>query len=110
MAFGRSGRRPCRAELPDLAAVYSKHQAEGLTILGVDDEQVETVSGFVASNFIPYPILLDLNGRVTRMYRASAIPTTFVIDRRGTLRAVLSGSRSSSAFEQAILPRLIEKP
>jgi cytochrome c biogenesis protein CcmG/thiol:disulfide interchange protein DsbE len=96
--------------LPDLAAVYSKHQAEGLTILGVDDEQVETVSGFVASNFIPYPILLDLNGRVTRMYRVNAIPTTFVIDRRGTLRAVLSGSRSSSAFEQAILPLLIEKP
>ena len=101
---------PCRAELPDLAAVYSKHQAEGLTILGVDDEQVETVSGFVASNFIPYPILLDLNGRVTRMYRVSAIPTTFVIDRRGMVRAVLSGSRSSSAFEQAILPLLIEKP
>lgn len=54
----------------------------------------------LASNFIPYPILLDLNGRVTRMYRANAIPTTFVFDRRGT----------RSTFEQAILPLLIEKP
>ena len=64
----------------------------------------------LASNFIPYSILLDLNRRVTRMYRANAIPTTFVFDRRGTQRAVLSGSRGSSAFEPAILPLLLEKP
>jgi|GEM_PF-849659 len=102
---------PCRAELPDLAAVYSKHQAEGLTVLGVDDgEQAEAVSGFLKNNYIPYPVLLDSNQRVARTYRVSAIPTTFVVDRRGTVRAVLSGSRSSGEFEQAILPLLFEKP
>ena len=102
---------PCRAELPDLAAVHSAHQADGLTILGVNDgEQAETVSSFLKNNWIPYPVLLDSNQRISSTYRVSAIPMSFLIDRRGVMRTVLSGSRSRAAFEQALLPLLAEKP
>jgi cytochrome c biogenesis protein CcmG/thiol:disulfide interchange protein DsbE len=102
---------PCRAELPDMAAVYQAHQAEGFVILGVNNqENAETLSRFLASNTIPYPILLDSNARVTQAYRVSAFPTTFVIDRRGMVRTVMTGSRDYAELEEAIKPLLAEKP
>lgn len=101
----------CLAELPDLAAVYQEHQAEGFVVLGVDtQESIEQVGGFLKSNYLPYPILLDMNGKVARAYRVSTIPMSFLIDRRGVMRVVLSGQRSRAALEETIGPLLAEKP
>jgi thiol-disulfide isomerase/thioredoxin len=102
---------PCRAELPDLGATYLAHRNEGLIVLGVDSGESAThVSDWLAATPLPYPVLLDADRRVTRLYRTSSIPRTFVVDRRGVVRTVLSGSKTRAQFEQAIQPWLAEKP
>jgi cytochrome c biogenesis protein CcmG/thiol:disulfide interchange protein DsbE len=102
---------PCRAEIPDLAAVYQAYHAEGFVILGVDDqESKETVSEFLAKSPLPYPVLLDPDSRVARAYGVSYLPMSFLIDRRGMLRAALPGQNSRAKLENAITPLLAEKP
>jgi len=102
---------PCIAEMPDLAAVYNAHKSEGLVILGVDDqERQETVMDFISHNPLPYPILLDTDSRVARAYRTDFLPASFLIDRRGVLRATMPGQNNRTKLEAAIKPLLIEKP
>jgi peroxiredoxin len=101
---------PCRAEMPDLAAVYNAHKAEGFILLGVDDQEgKETVSDFLSRNPLPYPILLDMDSRVARVYGSSYLPVSFLIDRRGVLRATMPGQSSRAKLETAIQPLLAEK-
>jgi cytochrome c biogenesis protein CcmG, thiol:disulfide interchange protein DsbE len=101
---------PCIAEMPDLAAVYNAHKSEGLIILGVDDqERQETVMDFLSHNPLPYPILLDTDSRVARAYRTDFLPASFLIDRRGVLRATMPGQNDRTKLEAAIKPLLTEK-
>jgi len=102
---------PCRVEMPDLAAVYNAHKAEEFVILGVNDqERKETVTEFLARQSLPYPILLDPDSRVARAYGVSFLPASFLIDRRGVLRATFPGQSNREKLEAAIKPLLAEKP
>jgi peroxiredoxin len=102
---------PCIVEMPDLAAVYNAHKAEGFVILGVNDqERKETVSDFLARNPLPYPILLDPDSRVARAYGVSFLPASFLIDRRGVLRMTFPGQSNRDKLEVALKPLLEEKP
>jgi peroxiredoxin len=102
---------PCRAEMPDLVTLYQAYKDQGFVILGVDDrERAQTVADFVARNPMPYPILLDPDSRVARAYGVSYLPASFLIDRRGVLRATLPGQSARVRLENAIKPLLAEKP
>ena len=100
---------PCRAEMPDLSALYLAHN-EGFIILGVDDqERKETVSEFLKRTPLPYPVLLDPDSRVSRAYGVSFLPMSILIDRRGVLRAMFPGQSNRAKLEAAIKPLLAEK-
>ena len=89
--------------MPDLAALYKAHQAEGFVILGVDDqERRETMSEFLARNPLPYPILLDPDSRVAQAYGMSFLPASFLIDQRGVLRMTLPGRSNRARLESVI--------
>jgi peroxiredoxin len=97
--------------MPDLAATYNAHKAEGFVILGVDDqERTETVTDFLARQPLPYPILLDPDSRVAHAYSTSFLPASFLIDRRGVLRVTFPGQSNRDKLEAAIKPLLAEKP
>ncbi len=101
---------PCRAEMPDLAALYLAHKDEGFVILGVDDqESKETVSEFLGGTPLPYTVLLDPDSRVSRAYGVDYLPMSVLIDRRGVLRGMFPGQSSQAKLEGAIKPLLAEK-
>jgi cytochrome c biogenesis protein CcmG/thiol:disulfide interchange protein DsbE len=101
---------PCRAEMPELAALYLAHKDEGFVIVSVDDqESKETVSAFLKRTPLPYPIWLDPDSRVSRAYGVDFLPMSFLIDRRGVLRAMFPGQNSQAKLEAAIKPLLAEK-
>jgi len=63
-------------------------------ILGVDlQESAATVRGFEKEFGISFPLLLDRDSRVARMYGIRGHPTTFLIDRQGRLVGVVPGER-----------------
>ncbi|MGD9834994.1 MAG: peroxiredoxin family protein [Piscinibacter sp.] len=85
---------PCKIEMPHLVRLYEKYRASGFQLLGVniDDDPRNAVAG-AAKLGITFPVLLDAEKRVARLYDLSTMPTTLLIDRDGTLRHVHRGYR-----------------
>ena len=94
---------PCRAENPDIQAVYEANQAEGLVVLGVAiGEDDGTVRGYVERTGLTFDIGLDRGTDIAAKYRIVGIPTHFFIDRDGILREWRIGSMSRKVMEKKV--------
>jgi peroxiredoxin len=97
---------PCVSEMPSMEAVYQKLKDKGFEILAVNiGESKGDVSAFMKEHKLSFPTVLDEKGAVSSYYNVQAIPTTYIIDRRGLIIARLVGSTNwnrqaaISAFE-----------
>ena len=98
---------PCRAEMPDLIKYYNAHQAEGLVLLAVDtSDQASPAQQFVREQQMPFPVLFDPSGAVQQVFGANGLPSTYLIDRNGTLRFTHTGQISPAILEQRVTPLL----
>jgi cytochrome c biogenesis protein CcmG/thiol:disulfide interchange protein DsbE len=99
---------PCRAEMPALERVYQARRDNGLVILGVNQmEPKERVERFLAEVEVTFPIALDLDAEVGRIYRVHAMPTTYFIDRQGVIRDVVIGGPLNEALLQSKIGALL---
>lgn len=99
---------PCRAEMPALERVYQAGQDKGLVVLGVNQmEPKERVERFLAEMKVTFPIVLDFDAEVGRIYRVYAMPTTYFIDRQGVIRDVVIGGPLSEALLQSKVGALL---
>jgi thiol-disulfide isomerase/thioredoxin len=100
---------PCQAEIPSLKALYEKLKGKGLIILGVDvAEKAGDVGKFVKDKAMTFPVLLDANSAVGRVYASQSIPVTYIIDRGGTVLARKVGF-DGSAWDSPENVSLVEK-
>lgn len=91
---------PCREEMPELNKLHAKYQASGFTLLGVNiDEDSRNAAGIAAQLGVKFPVLLDADKRVSKLYDLSAMPSTVLIDRDGKVRFVHRGYRSGTEAE-----------
>ena len=98
---------PCRAEMPGLNRFYETHRDDGVVILAINaQESVETVRPFIDANGFTFPVLLDLHGQVAQQYSTRSFPTTFIIDREGTIQHVQTGEISEKELDAIVLPLL----
>lgn len=76
---------PCRAEIPGFLEVYNKYKSEGLEIIGIslDEDGWESVAPFVKKFNIAYPVVLGNRDVALNYGGIRAIPTTFVLDKKG---------------------------
>lgn len=90
---------PCRDEMPSMERVYREYRARGLETLAVsidagDDAAVAArIKAFMAELRLTFPALLDSKMEVVRAYRLRGLPTTYLIDRTGVIRAAVVGPR-----------------
>jgi thiol-disulfide isomerase/thioredoxin len=86
---------PCITEIPDYANFYRRNQPRGVEVVGVvvDSGEPQEIQDFVREHKIPYRQLLG-DGDVQDRYQANALPTTFVLDAKGTIRSRIVGSPS----------------
>lgn len=89
---------PCRKEMPDLEAVYSRFQQRGFVILAITDEPASKVKAFIAEHKFNYPILLDPGRKVNELFQVDGIPKSFVYDRNGKLVAQAIDMRTQKQF------------
>jgi peroxiredoxin len=92
---------PCRVEMPSFEKLYRRYRSEGVTVLAVtlDKNSKQKVESFVDEHGISFPILLDEEGKVERLYPSMTIPFTYVIDREGRVVARVDGAKNWGSKE-----------
>jgi thiol-disulfide isomerase/thioredoxin len=113
---------PCYRTFPLLSEWHEKLAKEGLVVLGltrfygtVDGEpadeakETEYLAGFKKKENLPYDFVLsrDITNQVN--YDALALPTTVLIDRKGVIRYIETGSGREEELEKAMRRLLAEK-
>jgi peroxiredoxin len=85
---------PCRQEMPKLEEIFSRYERAGFTLLGVNiDEDSARALRLAADLGVTFPLLLDHEQSVSRLYDVQAMPMTVLVDREGQVRSVHYGYR-----------------
>lgn len=85
---------PCRVEMPHLARLYEKYRGSGFVVLAVNiDEDPRKAASLAGQLGMTFPVLLDTEKKVSRLYDLSTMPSTVLIDRDGKVRYVHRGYR-----------------
>ncbi|SRR6266545_7244163 len=109
----------CKTELPTFIRLGRAYKDTGLTVLGISmdimysdlknaKEGWERVTPFVKTHEIEYPILLD-DGSVEKLFKVTALPATYLIDRTGRIAATYIGVLDPSDLETNIRTLLAER-
>ncbi len=107
--FWYAGCAPCRAETPDLAALATQYESQGVQVVGVNvRDSAATALAFARNHKLNYPSVMDIeSGAVVQAYTGvvspSAVPTTLVINAKGEITARVLGR-----FEPSTLKSLID--
>ncbi len=102
---------PCQAEMPALERVYEAGAADGLVVLGINatfEDDPAQAAAFAQSRSVSFPILLDRAGQVNHLYQVRALPTTFVIDRTGTIQQVIIGGPLLESSLRSLVQALLQ--
>jgi peroxiredoxin len=85
---------PCRVEMPHLSRLYEKYRGSGFTVLAVNiDEDPHKAASLAKQLGMKFPVLLDREKKVSRLYDLSTMPSTVLVDRDGRVRYVHRGYR-----------------
>ena len=94
--------------MPDIQALYEKYKdSDEVAILGValpdqgGEGSAEEIAAYLAENGYDYPVVMD-DGALTYYYQISAYPTTFMIQKDGTVYGYISGAIPQEAMEDII--------
>jgi len=101
---------PCKEEMPAMERLWQRYKGEGLVViaLSMDSGGAKIVKPYIEQAKYTYPIGLDPKMEIAQLYGAHSVPSTFIIDRNGALRAIALGprdwdGRASFAFFDALL-------
>ena len=100
---------PCKAEMPVFERAQQQYRDQGLAVVGVDfQERDEEITAFLSQVGVTFPTLVDRTGEVSRQWRATGLPTTFLIDRQGIIRDVRVGAFTDAMLEDRLTKLLNE--
>jgi peroxiredoxin len=96
---------PCKVEIPEFVEAYSKYRDRGFVILGVlseDDPTPKDLHDFMSEFKMNYPVLQQHAELEEAFGPLWALPTTFIIDRKGQVCTKHMGPVSKEALEREI--------
>lgn len=100
---------PCRRSFPWLDEMQQKYAADGLVVIGVnEDDAAADADAFLRSFPVSFQIVRDADGALAREFDLVAMPSTYVIDRNGEIATRHLGFKTGSKDEyEATLRRLL---
>jgi peroxiredoxin len=91
---------PCREEMPHLNRLYEKYRAAGFVLLGVNvDDDPANALGVAGTFGVKFPMLLDTDKQVSKLYDLATMPSTVLIDRDGKVRYLHRGYKPGTELE-----------
>ncbi|QWU13132.1 Peroxiredoxin [Paenibacillus sophorae] len=85
--------KPCEQEMPYMESQYKQYKDLGVEILAVNIAESDiAIESFVKRHGLTFPVLKDKDRAVTEAYDIIPIPTSFLIDKNGTIQKVITGT------------------
>jgi peroxiredoxin len=82
----------CRKEFRKLQQVYDSLKTSGLEILAVNTGQsIEHVKQIQQEYDLTFPVLVDEESMIAKLYGVKGLPSSYFIDKRGVIRKVVVG-------------------
>lgn len=101
VVFWASWCEPCIHEAPAVERFAGSPAGRG-RVVGVNwSDGRSGASDFVRTYGWTFPVLRDADGSVGNDYRITGLPTTYVIDGQGRIRATLRGPQSEASLSRA---------
>jgi len=103
---------PCREEMPSMEKLHNKYKGKDFEIIAVamDPKGEKTVKPYIEEQGFTFTVLIDEKGTVSDMYRAYAVPMTFILGRDGAvLDKVIGAADWFSEESQAYMEELMGK-
>jgi cytochrome c biogenesis protein CcmG, thiol:disulfide interchange protein DsbE len=100
---------PCREEMPDLLAFYEKYRSNGFVLVALNQgETVDLVKPFVIEYGLTFPIWMDIGSNAGRKFNTMVLPSSYVIDRTGSVRLMWVGGISEKNLEKYVTAVIME--
>jgi len=101
---------PCKEEMPTLQAYQNKHGNQGFVIIAVNDgDPTQDVAQFVQDYKLTFLVWLDPTYIATEQaFKTLNLPSSYVIDRNGTVRLMWVGAINKAMLEKNVTPIIRE--
>jgi peroxiredoxin len=94
----------CQFTFPFLERMYKRYGGNGVTFLGISQDDARSTKEFAAEYGVTFPIALDADGYpVSNAYGLRNVPTIFLIETHGSVRV------SSNGFDKKDLETIAGK-
>jgi peroxiredoxin len=103
---------PCKKEMPALQTFYEDHKEQGFAVVAINDgDPTADVAQFVRDYNLTFPVWLDPTYIATeKAFQTLNLPSSFVIDRQGTVRLRWVGEATPKMLEEYVTPIIAEQP
>jgi thiol-disulfide isomerase/thioredoxin len=93
----------CLRQTPIMVAGAARYAQDNVQFIGIDvAEKPDVAVAYVAQHAIPYPILLDSDGRAAAAYAVNGYPTTYFLDANGRIVFHQIGAVSEQELTQYV--------
>ena len=100
---------PCQTEMPELEAYYLAHANQDFILVAIESgEPADVVGEFVRQYGLTFQVWLDPHGSALDSFQNWNLPSSYVIDRSGTLRLSWTGPVNQATLVKYVTP-LLEK-
>lgn len=98
---------PCKAEMPELQALYDEMGAgAGFELLAVNIREAPApAAAYGAELELSFPLVIDPAGRLADSFRVKALPTTYIIDAEGVVRTQHLGPLDREQLRELLAPQ-----
>lgn len=98
---------PCAQSFPFMNEMHQQLKDQGLQIVGVNlDENMDDAKAFLAKYPASFTVAADISKQCAKDFDVKAMPSSYIIDRKGMVHHVHLGFRAGEANE---LRALVEK-
>lgn len=98
---------PCVKEIPEFIRLQKETSRDELAIIGISDENADTLKSFVKKHGVTYAIV-SAKGLPGPFHDLEAVPTTFFIDRKGVIQSIAVGARDYTQLKELALAKDFE--
>jgi peroxiredoxin len=91
---------PCRLSMPALDTLYKKYGAQGFRVVGVNkDVTDDDIDRFLKRVNVSFVLLADKNDTIAKAFDVQAMPSGYLVDRKGVVRFVHRGFTAQTALD-----------